>query len=194
MADEFDPLVITLAVTETLDVLRVPYFIGGSLASILYGMIRTTNDADLIARLHREQVDPLVTALSSSFYLDRDAVMDAIARRSVFNLIHLETMFKVDVYVAKGRPFDQSRFQRRTKQALLHNPDRTAYIGSAEDTMLAKLEWYQLGEQVSERQWRDVLGIIKARGDKLDLEYLREWASNLGIADLLEQALVAARQ
>ncbi len=122
MADDFDPLEVTLLVTEVLDRIQVPYLIVGSVASILYGMVRTTNDVDLVARLGRDRVAPLADALESGFYLDRDAMEDAIKRRGMFNLIHLETMFKVDVYVQKGRSFDEARFQRRTPRILARDP------------------------------------------------------------------------
>jgi hypothetical protein len=74
------------------------------------------------------------------------------------------------------------------------DPERTAYVASAEDTVLTKLEWYRMGSEVSERQWRDVLGVLKVQAERLDLAYLRRWAAALGVADLLEQALSQAGQ
>jgi hypothetical protein len=103
-------------------------------------------------------------------------------------------MFKVDVFVAKGRPYDRAQFERRKERVVATDPEQTAYVASAEDTVLTKLEWYQLGGQVSERQWRDVLGVLEAQGDRLDMAYLRRWSAELGVADLLDRALAEAQQ
>lgn len=189
---DLDPLRVALIVTSTFEALGARYFIGGSLASIFHGIIRTTNDADLVVELALEHVAPLVSALEGAFYIDEEAVREAIRRRASFNLIHLATMFKVDVYVSRGRPFDRSRFARRLRETITASSDGVAHIASAEDALLAKLEWYRLGGEISERQWRDVLGIIKTQGERLDQAYLIRWARELGVADLLERALVAA--
>jgi hypothetical protein len=101
-------------------------------------------------------------------------------------------MFKVDIYLPKRRPFDLIQMKRRLRMALAADPQTAAYVASPEDTLLAKLEWYRQGDHVSERQWRDVLGVIKALGDRLDRAYLQEWAVALGVSDLLEHAFLAA--
>jgi len=115
-----------------------------------------------------------------------------VERSSSFNVIHLETMFKVHVFVARGRPSDRAQWARRSEQVIATDPPGTAYVASAEDTILSKLECYRLGGEVSDRQWRDVLGVLRVQGDRLDLSYLRRWATELGIADLLERALLLA--
>jgi hypothetical protein len=138
-------------------------------------------------------VQPLALALRAAFYVDAEAIKDAVSRSSSFNVIHLETMFKVDVFVRRQRPFDQAQFERRSVQVVATDPERTAYVASPEDTILAKLECYRMGGEVSDRQWRDVLGVLKVQGERLDRTYLRRWVAALQVSDLLERAWKDAR-
>ena len=187
-----EPIAVIKLVTDVLEQLGVSYLIGGSFASTVHGELRTTLDIDLVADLHTEHVAPLVQALEAAFYVDAGMIQDAIARQGSFNLIHLETMFKVDVFIPKSRAFDQQQLQRRARYVVAMEPEYVVYVATAEDTILAKLEWYRLGGSVSERQWRDVLGVLQVQAARLDLAYLRRWAATLGIADLLERALSEA--
>lgn len=187
-----DPIAVTLLVTDTLETLGVPYVIGGSPAGAVHGVVRATMDADLVADLRPEHAGPLARALGDAFYVDVEAIHDAIRHRSSFNVIHLETIFKVDIFIPRQRPFEQVQFKRRTRQVVSADPERTAYVSSAEDIVLAKLEWYRMGGEVSERHWLDVVGVLKVQADRIDQVYLREWAAALGVADLLERALVEA--
>jgi hypothetical protein len=184
-----EPLRITLLVTDVLDALGVAYFVGGSVASALYGAARSTLDSDLVADLKVEHASPLVHMLAATFYADEVSIREAIERRSSFNLIHLDTSFKVDVFVRRARPFDDSQFQRRRAQTIANDPDRSVVVASAEDSVLAKLEWYRMGGDVSDRQWRDILGMLIVRAGRLDSAYLAYWAEQLGVADLLARAL-----
>ena len=187
-----EPIAVTLLVIDAMDALGVPYLIGGSLASAVHGVLRATLDTDLVADLRLEHAEPLARALGGTFYVDAESIREAVLHQRSFNVIHLETMFKVDVFVVKKRPFHHSQMERRLAQVIATDPDRTAYVATAEDTILAKLEWYRLGGDVSERQWCDVLGVMKVQADRLDLAYLRQWAVQLNISDLLERAIKEA--
>lgn len=187
-----EPIAVTLLVIDALDALGVPYLIGGSLASAVHGVLRATLDTDLVADLRLEHAEPLARALGGTFYVDAESIREAVLHQRSFNVIHLETMFKVDVFVLKKRPFHQSQMERRMAQVIATDPERTAYVATAEDTILAKLEWYRTDGDVSERQWRDVLGVMKVQADRLDLAYLRQWAAQLNISDLLERAIKEA--
>lgn len=184
-----ETLNVMLLVTDVLDELTVPYVIGGSMASIIHGMIRTTMDADIVADLKTEQVGQFVASLQEQFYVDETAVHQAINQRGSFNLIHLTTMFKVDIFIPKNRAFDQQQLKRRISEKIASETEKSVWVLSAEDIILAKLDWFRLGGEVSERQWRDVLGVIKTQESALDISYLQEWSQQLDIADLLARAL-----
>lgn len=186
-----EPVAVTLLVANALEKLGVPYFIGGSLATAVHGVARATLDADIIADMKPDQVDHFVRALGNAFYADAEVVRDAVHLQTSFNVIHLRTMFKVDVFVRSRAPFDQAQFRRRMVAELAEEPGHSAYVASPEDNILAKLLWYQAGGEVSDRQWRDVVTVIGVYDERLDLPYLRQWADRLGIANLLERAIGA---
>ena len=184
-----EQIAVTMLVADALEALGVPYAIGGSFASALHGVMRATMDADLVADLRQEDVAPFVQALGELFYANAEMMREAIGQHRSFNLIHLESMFKVDVFVARPRDFDRAQLVRRQLHLLSEDPERRAYVASAEDTVLAKLEWYRMGGEVSDRQWRDALGVLKVQGLRLDLAYMRHMAAGLGVKDLVERAL-----
>lgn len=183
-----EPIEVTLRVTSVLEILGIPYLIGGSLASTLYGMIRTTQDADIITEMRLEHIRPFVSALQNEFFIDNEMIADAIQHNSSFNIIHRDTMFKVDIFIPRPRPFQQSQLDRARRQAFELETEMSANFASAEDTILSKLEWYRMGGEISERQWRDILGILKISEGQLEIEYLKKWAVDLKVADLLERA------
>jgi hypothetical protein len=184
-----EPISVTILVTKVFEELNIQYLIGGSLASTIYGMVRTTQDADIIADMKLSHVRPFIMALKSEFYLDEELIADSVLHNSSFNIIHRQTMFKVDVFIPSESPFQQSQHSRAQKQIIFTKPETSAYFASPEDTVLAKLEWFRKGNEVSERQWRDILGVLKVRQGDLDIEYLRKWAIELNVSDLLEKAL-----
>jgi hypothetical protein len=184
---------VTLLVVDVLDRIGIPYVIVGSLVSSLYGLARSTLDADLVADIKQENVRALYEGLQDAFYVTEEEINNALKYRGSFNVIHLDSVFKVDLFVPKNRPFDARQFRNRQLEVVASNPDRSAYVASAEDTILAKLEWYQIGEGISDRQWQDILGIVKTQADRLNLQYLREGAAELAVGELLEQALTPER-
>lgn len=181
-----DPL---LRVLQVLDDLAIRHHLGGSWASSLHGIPRQTRDADLVVDLDLASVPLLADRLRSEFYLDEDRIRQAVVRRASVNLIHLATGFKIDLFVQGDHPFDESEQSRSVLADLPGAPGRKVPIKSAEDTVLRKLAWFAAGGEVSERQWLDVLGILKAQRGRLDEDYLRRWAEELGVAELLARAL-----
>jgi hypothetical protein len=184
-----EQIAVTMLVADALEALGVLYAIGGSFASAVHGVMRATMDVDLVADLREEDIVPFVQALGDAFYVDAEMMREAIGQHRSFNLIHLESMFKVDVFVARPCAFDRAQLARRQLHLLVEEPERRAYVASAEDTVLAKLEWYRMGGETSDRQWRDVLGVIKVQGQRLDRAYLHQMAVDLGVEDLLDRAL-----
>jgi hypothetical protein len=174
-------------VAVTLDRLAVRYIVGGSLASTNHGEPRTTQDADLVADLAPQHARPLAEALRGRFHIDEDAVREAIARRSSFNIIDTHAGHKIDVFVLRDRAFSREEMSRGS--ALQVTPDLRLRMASAEDTILTKLEWYEKGGRGSDRQWRDVLGVMKVGRDRLDRALLDRGARQLGVESLLAQAL-----
>ncbi len=184
-----DLLAALMPVLEALDALGVRCYVGGSVASSIHGVPRASIDADVVAELDADRVAPLAARLRALYYLDEERMRDAVERRLSFNVIHLSTMFKIDVFVSKGRPFDREAFSRAQVDALGEAADAPkARVASPEDTVLAKLEWFRRGGEASERQWTDAVGLLRARSGRLDTAYLERWAAALGVTDLLARA------
>jgi hypothetical protein len=178
-------------VADALDALGVPYYLAGSVISSLHGVARATADVDVVAALRPVHADALADRLAEAYYADAEVIAEAIARRAMFNVIHLATMMKVDVYIA-ATDFDSSALSRHQLDSLVRAPDARLFsVATAEDVILHKLTWFRDGGQTSDRQWNDVVGVLRVQRG-LDLTFLRDWAGRLGVIDLLERALIEA--
>jgi hypothetical protein len=169
---------------------NIAYYIGGSVASSSYGIARATLDVDIIAQLNSTHVPSMVKTLETIYYIEESSIYEALKRESSFNIIHLETMLKIDVFIVKKSEYDQLSLGRRVADTLdeEHSND-TYFIASCEDTIINKLLWYTTGEKVSERQWLDILGMIKVQQQNLDLPYLTLWTKKLKVHALFIEAL-----
>jgi hypothetical protein len=177
---------------EALDALGVRYYLGGSVASSAHGVARASLDADVVALLEPQHVEALAARLMGAYYIPMARLRSAVATRSSCNFIHLATMFKIDLFVSKGRPFDRVAAARARDEVIDEGPAAPRFpVASPEDTVLAKLEWFRLGGETSERQWWDVVGVLRVTPN-VDRAYLEHWAASLDVADLLRRALADA--
>jgi hypothetical protein len=181
-----DVLDIALLVADALDRAGIAYFLGGSLASSLQGDPRATNDIDLVVDLAEAQVGALVAALGPDFDIDEVALARAARERSSWNVIHGPTVTKVDLFVLREAPFDRSEFARR-ERVPVRGP-QALWVKRADDTVLRKLLWYRAGGEVSDRQWRDVVEVLRHSRAQIDDAYADEWAERLGLEALLARA------
>ena len=187
---DYDDLVAALApVSAALAKLGIRHYVGGSVASSFHGASRSTMDVDLVADMTDAHVSEFVKCFSQDFYLSEAAVRDAIRRKSCFNLIHLPTSFKVDVFVSRQRPFDVSAMNRAKMEHLGDSHVLEIRIATPEDSIISKLEWYRKTNETSERQWDDVTRLLKLLGDAADREYLMASADSVAVKDLLERRL-----
>jgi hypothetical protein len=178
----------TLAVARALERLGVRYYVCGSVASSLHGNPRATNDADFVAALHRGQAEQLQKELGSRFLVNREVFERAVDTGRSFNLIDEIELAKVDVFCVADTGYYGGALQRTVELELEPgDPFTRVAVQAPEDTIIAKLQWYRLGGEVSDRQWGDLIGVLKAQGAKLDHEYLKRWCLHFGVGDLLER-------
>lgn len=185
-----------LAIRKFVDALaeaEIPYYIGGSIASIVYGKARTTRDVDFVLNVRNEDVSLLVQRLESRFFFDLVAVRRAVAEGDCFNALDLETIFQADVFTPLSSPWIDAQFARRQRHRLGGmNDGIDVYLGSPEDVVLNKLYWFRLGNEASTLQWGDAIGILEVQGSRLDINYLDEWADRLELTQVLSRAVLAA--
>lgn len=184
-----ETLSTALEATSILDQLGIRWFLGGSLASSLLGIPRATLDADIVADIEPDHVATLLRHLGDAWYADESAIREAIERRSSFNLIHYATAIKLDIFIPKRRKFEAGEFARTKRIPVAADSEIRIPVCSMEDIVLAKLEWFRLGGEQSERQWSDILGVLRVNAPTLDRCYLRESATDLLVTDLLDRAL-----
>jgi hypothetical protein len=166
------------------------YYIGGSISSSIHGIPRSTMDIDIIADIKQEHVEALYLFLEPGYYIDKDMIREAIKLQSSFNIIHFDSMMKIDIFVLKKREFDREAFKRKKLDVQDIEGSRFEYfISSPEDIILSKLEWFKMGGEVSERQWRDIIGVLKVQENNLDMEYLQKWIDRLNLSELWERLL-----
>lgn len=174
------------------DNLLIPYYIGGSVASSVYGIARATLDIDIVADIKTENISGIMNELKSDYYIDQDMIKNAILNKSTFNLIHLQTMIKIDVFIYNNDLYGKESMRRKRLDTIEDDKSILYSFSSPEDIILNKLLWYKKGNQISDRQWSDVTGVIKIQSNSLDKLYLIKWANELNIMDLLEKAFTDA--
>ena len=182
-----DILAAVTPVIEAFEQLSIPYYIGGSVASSIYGMARATIDVDIVADIQKHHIPKLKEILDEMYYFDTDMILGAIETTSSFNLIHFDTALKIDVFIYKDDPHQRTAIERKVKDKIDEELDIEYYFSSPEDVILAKLQWFEKGNRVSERQWLDILGVIKVQGKNLDTQYLIVWSKKLGLFSLLQK-------
>jgi hypothetical protein len=192
MDDETDPLAVLRAVVLVLEKLGINYAIGGSWASSFYGIPRMTRDADVSVEPFFGKERELASAFGDGYYVSLAAIKQALRDRSTFNIIHFASGFKIDIFVQGDDAFARSVMARRRTVPELARSSGALVIVSAEDIILLKLRWYRLGDEISDMQWSDILGVLRAQAEKLDREYLAHWALELRVGDLLDRALAEA--
>lgn len=171
-------------VLSALERCGISFMITGSLAGNLHGIPRATQDANVVIEANRPQIERFIADLGTDFYASLDAALDAVSRKEMFNVIHLETGFKIDLIARKSRAFSHEEFSRRRPANV---SGQARWFASPEDVILSKLEWSMMGN--SERQFLDALNVARVQTGSLDRGYLTRWAVDLGIAELLERLL-----
>ncbi|MFP2912654.1 hypothetical protein ACLESD_48120 [Pyxidicoccus sp. 3LFB2] len=188
---EPDVIAVALQCADAMEAAGVGYFLGGSLASSLQGEPRATNDIDFVIDLRLPQLPAFVQALGPDFDVDEESLREAARQATSWNIFHLPTVTKVDLFLLRSGAFDRSEFERRRRVVL--TPDgRGLFIKSPEDSVLRKLLWFREGGETSTTQWRDIVQVLRVTGGQMDGDYLNSWAGTLGVTALLDRARTLA--
>jgi len=176
---------------QSLDRQGIRYYLAGSLASSIHGIQRSTRDIDIVAAIRERHTAELARDLDQDFYVDAEAAADALRQGRSFNLIHFASSYKFDIFPVPDDPYYQTQLGRSQAKTIVLEEGLTvpSFVATAEDTILSKLVWYRLGGEQSDQQWNDLRGVRAVQGSSLDLAYLRQWATHLGVQDLLERLL-----
>ena len=188
-----EPIQITQKIAQEFERMNILYYVGGSLASSLHGIPRSTQDVDIVADIKDEHIPHFFKTFETGFYIDADMIKDAIHRQTSFNIIHLATMFKVDIFILKKDKNSLEEMNRRKQYQISDSPGQMLFLASAEDIIIHKLYWFKPGRGVSDRQWNDVLGVLRVQYDNLDNIYLEHAAVQLGVMALLQKAYEEAK-
>ena len=189
-----EPIQITQLIARTFLRFNIDYMIAGSLASSLHGIPRATHDVDIVADIKLHHVEELTGALKNDFYVDQDLIKKAIKQSSSFNVIHLETMFKIDIFIPGDDPNSKTEMERRQSYQISETSNIELFIASAEDIIIRKLQWFELSNRISDRQWEDVIGVLSVKKDQLDYDYLEDAATQRKVKELLKLALQEAER
>lgn len=181
---------IALKVANALTSVGAEYFLGGSLASSLQGEPRATNDIDFVIALPAGRINALRDALGTDFEVDIDMLRDAVLHARSANAFYLPVVTKIDFFGRGYEPFDESEFSRR-RVTVVNASGESLVVKSAEDTVLRKLLWFREGGSVSEKQWRDIVSVLRISQSAIDDHYLDSWATRLDLAELLARARTA---
>jgi hypothetical protein len=173
---------------DILDELNIAYAIGGSFASSAYGAVRFTQDADITVDSFGQKGNKFFDTVKSDFYISNEAMNYALQNRTSFNIIHLATAFKIDIFIRKDDEFQRQMLFHSRKLPLGESSKKVSFV-SPEDIILLKLDWFRQSGYSSERQLSDVRGVLAAQKDSLDLDYLKNWAKKLGLNELFQKAI-----
>jgi hypothetical protein len=188
-----DPLTVAIALAAVFERLQIRYAIGGAVASTILGEPRATLDLDLVVDIPPAQSNAVIASLEDAgFYVPREAALAAVRGRRSFNIVHREDAIKVDIFVAGRTVLDEEELERRQRIRVSSDEAVLLYVARAEDLILHKLMWFREGGETSDRQWRDILGLLKVQAPHLDWTLLERWAERLHVADLLRRARTEA--